>query len=397
MFNKDFLQTLTVLYVEDDDAIRNSLGNILKKVFKEVITCIDGKDGVSNYELYTKDMDVEFDAIISDINMPNMNGLEMVRKIREYDLEIPVVMTTAHGESNYLIEAIKLGVSGYTLKPIDTKELLMTVQKFCEIKRNQKIIREKEAELSEYMEFINGIATIVKVDKKDMILEVNPFFCGITETIEDDLLHTNLINLIHHDSIPTTFREMKEYIKNGETWKGKLKFLSKNKEVFYLRSTTIPTKNHDTNEVTGYISIGFLADDEEQEKQETISKAKQNIMEERYKILELNKKVKTLKSATNNFENSISEQSSAFIKEALENERKKISEQLKQIQHYEYQISLLKDRLVGIADNEKLKRTDSLKRVNELSRENAILRDKVISLQNQIHEIHEKNAPKYIE
>jgi len=397
MFNKEFLQTLTVLYVEDDDAIRTSLGNILKKVFKEVITCVDGKDGVSNYELYTKDMDVEFDAIISDINMPNMNGLEMIKRIREYDLEIPVVMTTAHGESNYLLEAIKLGVSGYTLKPIDTKELLMTVQKFCEIKRNQKIIREKEAELSEYMEFINGIATIVKVDKKDMILEVNPFFCGITEAMENELIHTNLIQLIHHDSVPTAYKEMKDHIKHGETWKGKLKFISKNKEVFFLRSTTIPTKNHDTDEVTGYISIGFLADDEEQEKQETISKAKQNIMEERYKILELNKKVKTLKTATNNFEANTGEQSSVFIKQALENERKKTSEQLKQIQHYEYQILLLKDRLVGIADNEKLKRTDSLKRVNELSRENAILRDKVISLQNQIHAIHEKDAPKYIE
>ncbi len=397
MFNKEFLQTLTVLYVEDDDAIRNSLGTILKKVFKEVITCVDGKDGISNYELYTKDMDVVFDAIITDINMPHINGLEMVRKIREHDLEIPVIMTTAHGESNYLMEAIKLGVSGYTLKPIDTKELLMTVQRFCEIKRNQRIIMEKEAELSEYMNFINEIATIVKVDKKDMILEVNPFFCGINEAMEEDLVHTNMIQLVHPESIPSAYKEMKEYVKNGQTWKGKLKFLSKNKEIFYLRSTTIPTKNHDTDAVTGYISIGFLADDEEQEKQETISKAKQNIMEERYKILELNKKVKTLKTATNNFEANMGEQSSVFIKEALENERKKTSDQLKQIQHYEYQISLLKEKLIGIADNEKLKRTDSLKRVNDLSRENAILKDRLITVQNELYALQQKDAPKYIE
>ena len=397
MFNKDFLQTLTVLYVEDDDAIRNSLGTILKKVFKEVITCVDGRDGISNYELYTRDMDVVFDAIISDINMPNMNGLEMVKKIREHDMEIPVVMTTAHGESNYLLEAIKLGVSGYTLKPIDTKELLMTVQRFCEIKRNQRIIAEKEAELSEYMEFINGIATIVKVDKKDIVQEVNPFFCGINEAMESDLVHTNMIQLIHPDSISSTYKEMKEFIKNGLTWKGKLKFISKNKEVFYLRSTSIPTKNHDTDEVTGYISIGFLADDEEQEKQETMSKAKQNIMEERYKILELNKKVKTLRTATNNFEANMGEQSSVFVKEALENERRKTADQLKQIQHYEYQISLLKDKLIGIADNEKLKRTDSLKRVNELSRENAILKDRLITLQNELLALQQKDAPKYIE
>jgi YesN/AraC family two-component response regulator len=329
--------------------------------------------------------------------MPNMNGLEMVKKIREHDIDIPVVMTTAHGESNYLLEAIKLGVSGYTLKPIDTKELLMTVQKFCEIKRNQRIIIEKEAELSEYMDFINEIATIVKVDKKDMIQEVNPFFCGINEAMENDLIHTNMIQLIHPDSIPSAYKEMKEFIKNGHTWRGKLKFISKNKETFYLRSTSIPTKNHDTDEVTGYISIGFLADDEEQEKQETMSKAKQNIMEERYKILELNKKVKTLRTASNNFEANMGEQSSAFIKEALENERRKTADQLKQIQHYEYQIGLLKDKLVSIADNEKLKRTDSLKRVNELSRENAILKDRLITIQNELIAMKQKDAPKYIE
>jgi len=397
MFNKDFLQTLTVLYVEDDDAIRNSLGTILKKVFKEVITCVDGKDGISNYELYTRDMDVVFDAIITDINMPHINGLEMVKQIRTHDMDIPVVMTTAHGESNYLLEAIKLGVSGYTLKPIDTKELLMTVQRFCEIKRNQKIIAQNEAELSEYMEFINGIATIVKVDKKDLIQEANPLFCGINESMEEDLIHTNMIQLIHPDSITNAYKEMKDYIKHGHTWKGKLKFLSKNKEMFYLRSTSIPTKNRDTAEVTGYISIGFLADDEEQEKHETMTKAKQNIMEERYKVLELNKKVKTLRTASNNFEANMGEQSSAFIKEALENERKKTSDQLKQIQHYEYQIGLLKDKLVGIADNEKLKRTDSLKRVNELSRENAILKDRLITLQNELIAMKQKDAPKYIE
>ncbi|MBI3873656.1 MAG: response regulator, partial [Arcobacter sp.] len=302
MFNTDFLKTLTILYVEDDDAIRNSLGNILKKIFKDVITCVDGKDGISNYDLYTQKMDVVFDAIISDINMPNLNGLEMVKEIRERDSEIPVVMTTAHGESNYLMEAIKLGVSGYTLKPIDTKELILTVQRFCEIKRNQKIIIQKEAELSEYMTFINTIATIVKVDRKDLIHEANPLFCGITETMDADLINTNMIQLIHPDAISSSYKEMKECMKKGETWRGKLKFISKNKEIFFLRSTSIPTINHDTNEITGYISIGFLADDEEQEKQETMSKAKQNIMEERYKILELNKKVKTLRTTANNFE-----------------------------------------------------------------------------------------------
>ncbi len=66
-------------------------------------------------------------------------------------------------------------------------------------------------------------------------------------------------------------------------------------------------------------------------------------------------------------------------------------------QYYEQQMTLLKDKLIGIADNEKLKSVDSLKRANDLSRENAILRDRLITVQNELMALQAKDAPKYIE
>lgn len=393
MFNKDFLKTLTVMYVEDDENIRTSLGNILKKVFKEVITCVDGKDGISNFKLYTQDMDIEFDAVISDINMPNMNGLEMIKEIRELDADIPVVLTTAHGEANYLMEAIKVNVSGYTLKPIDTKELLMTVQKFCEIKKNQRVIKEKEEELSEYMDLINGIATIIKVDSKDVISHTNQFFTTVADYDENELTGSNIILAIHPDSIPTAYKEMKQYMKTGDTWTGKLKYITKNKEIFHLRSTNIPTKDPDTGKYSGYTSIGFLADDEEQEKKETMTKTRQNILGERQKILNLNKEVKTLKHTKKS--TNTADGSSLFVKEALGSERKKSSDQQKQIQHYEYEISVLKDKLINIADIEIAKRQGALKQINDLKKENALLRDSLITSESKLNAM--KPKPKYVE
>ena len=392
MFNKDFLKTLTIMYVEDDESIRTSLGNILKKVFNEVITCVDGKDGVSNYKLYTQDMDIQFDAIVSDINMPNMNGLEMVKEIRKLDADIPVILTTAHGEANYLMEAIKVNVSGYTLKPIDTKELLVTIQKFCEIKRNQRLIVEKEAELSEYMDLVNGIATIVKVNEKDTIIHANQFFVTVADYEEEELLGTNIILAIHPDSIPTSYKEMKATISKGETWSGKLKYVTKNKEVFYLRSTNIPTKDPDTGKVIGYTSIGFLADDEEQEKQETMSKVRQNILKEKQKILHLNKEVKHLKHKKNS---SSAPGDTKLVKEVLGSERKKVSDLHNQIQHYENEISSLKSKLANIADIEIAKRKGLLLQINELKKENKVLRDRIISLESKIISMTPK--PKYID
>jgi len=394
MFNKDFLKTLTIMYVEDDDNIRNSLGNILKKVFKEVITCIDGKDGLSNYKLYTQDMDMQFDAIISDINMPNMNGLEMIKEIRKFDSEIPAILTTAHGEANYLMEAIKIGVSGYTLKPIDTKELLMTIQKFCEIKRNQRLIEQKEKELSEYMDLINGIATIIKVDQKDIIIHANEFFYTLADyEDEEDLINSNILLMIHPDSIPKEYKEMKNAIKNGETWSGKLKYTTSKKENFFLRSTNIPRKDPDTGKIIGYTSIGFLADDEEQEKKETMSKARRNILKQKQKVLHLNKEVKKLKHTKHISANN--DTNSSFVKEVLGTERKKALDLQKQIQYYESEIKVLKDKLVNIADIELAKRHGALKQINELKKENALLRDSLITAETKLNALQPK--PKYVE
>ena len=395
MFDKEFLKTLTALYVEDDITIQKSLGNILQKVFKDVIICNDGAEGLSNYKRYTQDLDMEFDVIISDINMPKMNGLEMIKEIKAMNPDIPALLTTAHGEADYLLEAIKIGVTGYILKPIDTKDLLMAAQHHCEIKRNIKIIAQNEAELSEYMDFINTIATIIKIDENDNITEANPFFCAMIEKEEDELIGANIVNYLHQDSIPKGFKELRQNIKMGETWKGKLKFLTSDNEIFFLRTTNIPRVNVDTNRLEGYISIGFLADEEEAEKKETINKAKDNILEQKHKVLNLNKQVKTLRKKSND-QSGIRDANTtiSLLKDALERERKKSNDFQTQIEYYEDEIDKLKQRLDNVAGYEQIKRVDSLKRINELMKENAILKDKLIEANAEINRLTPKE--KYV-
>jgi PAS domain S-box-containing protein len=395
MFDKEFLKTLTALYVEDDITIQSSLGNILKKVFKDVIICNDGAEGLSNYKRYTNDLEVEFDVIISDINMPKMNGLEMIKEIRELNPDIPALLTTAHGEADYLLEAIKIGVTGYILKPIDTKDLLMAVQHHCELKRNIKIIAQNEAELSEYMEFINTIATIIKVDENDNITEANPFFCAMVEQEEEELIGENIVNYIHQDTISKGFKELRQTIKNSETWKGKLKFIANDGDVFFLRTTNIPRINVDTNQIEGYISIGFLADEEEAEKKETINKAKGNILEQKHKVLNLNKQVKTLRKRSNDKSGIKDAQTTiTLLKDALESERRKTSDFQTQIEYYETEVANLKRRLENVAGYEQVKRVDSLKKVNELMKENALLKDKLIEANAEITRLTPKQ--KYV-
>ena len=393
MFNKEFLKTLTILYVEDDTTIRTSLSNILKKVFKEVIICEDGQIGVDNYIKYSNDF--EFDAIISDINMPNLNGLEMAKQIRQYNADIPIIMTTAHGEANYLMEAIKVNVSGYSLKPVDTKELLMTIQKFCEIKRNQKLIVQKEAQLSEYMDLINTLSIIIKVDINENIVEINDFFQDVSQYTQNELINSKITNIINTNSLNKSYKDMLGTILKGNTWKGKLKLNSKDGEVFHLRTTSIAQKDHDTGEVNGYISIGFLADDEEEEKAQTMHQVRLNILEQKQKVLSLNKIIKELRHNQANPQHLQASQNEKILKSTLKNERLKNNELVKQIEHYENKLKDMDSKLQYIVLNEKEKRQELTNKVKKQSQEIYTLKENLISTHSQINAL--KPRPKYVE
>jgi len=115
---------LKLLYVEDNEVARDAAIEILEDFFDDIIIAIDGVDGV---EKFMKDMD--FDIIIADINMPRLNGLEMAKKIKEIDKEIIILIFSAHSESNYFMDSIKLGVDGYLIKPIDIDQFVEVLEK----------------------------------------------------------------------------------------------------------------------------------------------------------------------------------------------------------------------------------------------------------------------------
>lgn len=131
---KQFSAGLSVLYVEDDLEIQMIMGSYLKKLFDSVVLASDGEEGL---ELCKKNA---FDIIITDISLPKMDGSEMIAKIREFNEKVAILITTAHIDSNYLMEAIKAHVDGYIIKPFDNDmlniELLKVSEKIQKFKEN---------------------------------------------------------------------------------------------------------------------------------------------------------------------------------------------------------------------------------------------------------------------
>ncbi|KJU82719.1 response regulator receiver protein [Candidatus Magnetobacterium bavaricum] len=126
MINEALLKTLTVLYVEDDDFIRQMLGRFLKR---RVGTVSDARNGKEGLEAYIKHQD-EIDVVITDIEMPVMNGMEMVEQIFAIDQSQPIIITTAYTDETHTSNKVCMNV----IKPIDEEKLLEGIM-YCIDKR----------------------------------------------------------------------------------------------------------------------------------------------------------------------------------------------------------------------------------------------------------------------
>lgn len=123
----DKLQTLKVLYAEDEEGIRKNIADSLRYYVKEVFETSNGDEA---YRIY---QDKASDIILSDIHMPILNGIELVKKIREQDRKTPIIMITAHIDKKYLMDAVELHMEKYLVKPIDLDILLQTLEKCVSI------------------------------------------------------------------------------------------------------------------------------------------------------------------------------------------------------------------------------------------------------------------------
>ena len=118
---------LRVLYVEDDENLRLETIKIIERIFAKVDVASDGEEGFAAFKT------MKYDLVITDIEMPNMNGIEMSRNIRFLDENIPVVVVSAYSNTEYFMESIAIGIDYYILKPIKMPRLIDTL--FSAVKR----------------------------------------------------------------------------------------------------------------------------------------------------------------------------------------------------------------------------------------------------------------------
>ncbi len=111
------MKSHTLLYAEDDELVRENLLYLLRDYFDEIFVVNDGQEALQTY--YDKRPDI----VILDISMPQIDGLEVARKIREKDENLPIIMLTGHSDRERLLDAVNLKLEAYLVKPVDYTKL----------------------------------------------------------------------------------------------------------------------------------------------------------------------------------------------------------------------------------------------------------------------------------
>ena len=358
MLTPEFLKNQRVLFVEDEELAREKLAKLLSKLFKEVVLASNGLEGLEKYEK-SKITNEKIDLIISDINMPIMNGLEMLERIREIDTIIPLIFTTARSESENLLKAIDLNVNNYIMKPIDTTILVKKITEVCEKSYFETQLQDKQKELQTYLDAVDGVALIYKMDENGVISFANKSLLLTSKYTLDELKNINFNELIHPDVTKQSIDETWEILKEGKIWTGNTKFITKYKEAFYLKNTIFKIKSNHKDE---YITIGFSTTQENNEKREFQKKVIKTIQEFNKKeftykklVMELNDKLKQLELYI------------PKLQEELEEQKAKTMSRQRQLEHYEIQMHNIDEKYQGHM-------TLKSKEADEYSRNVAILK-----------------------
>jgi EAL domain-containing protein (putative c-di-GMP-specific phosphodiesterase class I) len=125
-----------ILIADDEPMLLRGLDRVLTRAGYEVITANDGQQAA---ELLTQ---LEFDAIVSDISMPGMNGIQLLRRARERDLDVPVLLVTGAPAVETAVEALEYGAFQYLTKPVDAKRFEQAVEKAVQLHRMAVMKRE---------------------------------------------------------------------------------------------------------------------------------------------------------------------------------------------------------------------------------------------------------------
>jgi len=242
------MENITILYAEDDIEIQNITKDVLEIYATKVLSASNGQEDL---ELFKNN---QIDLLITDITMPLMDGLQLIKEIKKIDPELITIITSAHNDTDFFLKSISLGVDGYLLKPINLENVSNLLPKLQKRIITQKNNKKNQQLLNEYKSIIDSATIVSKSDPDGIITYANEAFCKLSGYTIEELIGSDH-NIIRHPDTPVeVFKEMWETILSKRTWKGKVKNLKKNGDDYWVNVTIKPILNTE-GEILEFIAL----------------------------------------------------------------------------------------------------------------------------------------------
>ncbi|MGO9570909.1 MAG: response regulator [Desulfomonilaceae bacterium] len=258
----------SVLIIDDDAATLGVLKDLLSINGFSVLTAGEGGEGIEIFKQRSPDL------VVTDIHMPQIDGLEVLGIIREMDGTVPVVVVTGHGDLENAVRALRRGAHDFLLKPVNAEILSNTVQKgieHCRLRRFERDYRnlleeeveKRTTELGRTNEFLKGIldsstgVSIVLTDFDHNVLFWNTGAQNIFGYAAEEMIGSSVFKLCGTDNVGMEAIESLQrimQIKAG-TVQGKIKHVSKDGQALTISMAVSPMLDASGN-IRGILGLG---------------------------------------------------------------------------------------------------------------------------------------------
>ena len=239
---------LTILFIDDSEMLREVMGEVLGLLFGTIYRAENAAEGLRLFEARHPDI------VLTDINMPDMDGLELADRIRRLNDDTPIVFLTALSDPESMAKAINIGADGYLIKPFNMDQVNGLLDRVARRVRTRRDLKYGEKLLRQYKQAIDASALVSQTDPKGYITYANDQFCKMSGYSKEELLGARHSIIRHPDVADAVFEGMWDTILSKKIWKGTVKNRRKNGEAYYVDATIVPMLDaHD--EIESFLGI----------------------------------------------------------------------------------------------------------------------------------------------